>query len=823
MAAAVLTIDINARLTSLEKGLTDATKKFDAFGRGINASAKSMSASMSFLSGAIKGALGAVTVGAFTALIKGSIDSADKLNDLSKSTGVAATTLGGLGFAAEQAGGNLESVGRSLGKMNLQVASALGGNKEATQVFKNLGVSIADLQKLSPEEVFAKLADGFSQVEDGATKAQHGNAIFGKSYQEILPLLDEGGQKLLRNVEYYKRYSGVTEDVIAASDQFNDTMTKLKLLTGAFGQNLAAALLPKLQVLADTWLENKEKGDQFRGSAERMTEVMTNLAAGTGFVVNKFVNFGTLLGARAAQIEQFVTGNFKGASFISDAVQADITKADKDLSDFIARLRSSSTAVATTASFGATTATRRRQLPALDKSGGGAADDPSKKILEGRLRELEAILSRETALLRAHNEIREAYFHAGLISLSDFFERSNVARLREVELQRATFTEEKRLLEQRINQPGLKKTEQEDARNKLIELNKKLQLSEIEAGKQGELAALKQKLAFEDYGRVLDEINAKLLEQQGRIVEAAAIRIRNANAQERRALESQAGSGDDNARAALARLDTSEKLTLSQAKLNDLNAGYSLVLEQVSNRIERINIARDSGAITELQALSQIANANKQRLADLQRQLDAMTKLAETFKGQPIQAGILANIDALLLRMEQLSAQTDLVADKFRKIFADSFTDAFADVIDGTKSLSDAFKSMERSILSTINRIAAQNIAESLFGKGGSFGSGGGFDIGGLIAKFFSSGYADGTNYASPGWHVVGERGAELAKFQAGGQVIPNEVFQAMRSAKSRNIVNNVNINVMGPISRHTSSQLRRETARGLQEAMRDA
>ena len=46
----------------------------------------------------------------------------------------------------------------------------------------------------------------------------------------------------------------------------------MKLLSGAFGQTLASELLPTLQGMADLWLENKEKGDQFRGVATTIAD-----------------------------------------------------------------------------------------------------------------------------------------------------------------------------------------------------------------------------------------------------------------------------------------------------------------------------------------------------------------------------------------------------------------------------------------------------------------------------------------------------------------------------------------------------------------------
>jgi hypothetical protein len=169
---------------------------------------------------------------------------------------------------------------------------------------------------------------------------------------------------------------------------------------------------------------------------------------------------------------------------------------------------------------------------------------------------------------------------------------------------------------------------------------------------------------------------------------------------------------------------------------------------------------------------------------------------------------------------------------KFTDIFANSFTDAFASVVDGTKSLSAAFKDMEKQIVASISRIAAQNIAESIFGKSGS---GGGGDIVAVLTKLagayfggstgggtagWTSGY-DLPGFASGGmsrggWATVGERGPELVHLPRGAQVIPNDVLTSKRAA--RNIT--VNINVPAGATRSTIDQTRLQFGLELQRVM---
>ena len=72
----------------------------------------------------------------------------------------------------------------------------------------------------------------------------------------------------------------------------------------------------------------------------------------------------------------------------------------------------------------------------------------------------------------------------------------------------------------------------------------------------------------------------------------------------------------------------------------------------------------------------------------------------------------------------------------------------FEQIGSGAKSAKNAFADFARSVLSAINRIAAQKLAEELFG-GMNMGGGG---LGGLVSGFFKwAGFASGGYVTGPG------------------------------------------------------------------------
>lgn len=252
---------------------------------------------------------------------------------MSQTTGVAIQGLGGLGFAASQNGGSLEGVASAAGKLNKTLAEAAAGSQKALEPFRLLGISIQDAagQTKTADVVFAEVASRFATFADGPEKSALALRLFGKAGAEQIALLNEGGEALQANIEYYKQYSKVTAELAARADAFNDTLGKVALQGRSFGTTLAAELLPALQAVADEFLSLQEQGGAFSfiASAVRVAfEAIAILGANVVFVLK---TFGREFGAIAAQVVALANLDIKGFNAISEAVKADGVKARAEL------------------------------------------------------------------------------------------------------------------------------------------------------------------------------------------------------------------------------------------------------------------------------------------------------------------------------------------------------------------------------------------------------------------------------------------------------------------------------------------------------------
>lgn len=211
MATQDLKIDIvatdktGAAFRSVKGGLDD-----------INKSSSALNSALTSL-GAIFAAIQVVQ------LSKGLIDVADKMDELSKRTGIAVETLSSLSNTATLAGTTQDEFASSLTRLNKAIAEAASGSKDQATAFANLGISVKDAQgNIRPTtDILSDIADAFSRVDDGAVKTQYQMALFGRSGANLNEFLSKGSAGI-------KEFgASISTDFAEQSAQFNDSLTWL--------------------------------------------------------------------------------------------------------------------------------------------------------------------------------------------------------------------------------------------------------------------------------------------------------------------------------------------------------------------------------------------------------------------------------------------------------------------------------------------------------------------------------------------------------------------------------------------------------------------
>ncbi len=270
-------------LQNMAEGEDETGQAADDMGDSVEASGEKIDGMQTILAGvgAVVGvavaafaALGAAAVGAVKAisdLVFQAAEAGSALQDMSDQTGISTTRLQELSFIGNQVGTSLDTITgsqarliRSMGSAQDQVkkyneALAAGKKPEDLQLgdmadaFKSIGVSVVDANGnlRDSEDVFANVIDALGKIQNPAERDALAMQVFGKSAQELNPLIKLGSQGMAEMANQAHELGAVmSEENVAALDEFDDAMTGLQDgLKGTLG-TLATAFLPVFKELA---------------------------------------------------------------------------------------------------------------------------------------------------------------------------------------------------------------------------------------------------------------------------------------------------------------------------------------------------------------------------------------------------------------------------------------------------------------------------------------------------------------------------------------------------------------------------------------------
>lgn len=130
--------------------------------------------------------------------INGTVEWADELATLSTQTGVSQTELQKMEYMAGLVDVDVSTITDSMKKLTNNMDSASKGTGATADAFKELGVSVTDSEGnlRSNQDVFYEVIDALGKIENDTERDAKAMDIFGKSAQELNPLIKQGSDNL---------------------------------------------------------------------------------------------------------------------------------------------------------------------------------------------------------------------------------------------------------------------------------------------------------------------------------------------------------------------------------------------------------------------------------------------------------------------------------------------------------------------------------------------------------------------------------------------------------------------------------------------------
>lgn len=229
-----------------------SSKAWDAFGTAVKGAGEAAQIGLQAIAGLAAGA--AAAVGALATLTLKAGESAGELVDLSVKTGISTTRLQELTYAGAQLGFSLEAVTSAQYKLVRAMNSAAEGKGAQAEAFEALGVSAVDASgKLRDSQiVFDEVVDALGKIESPTEADALAMTLFGKSAQELNPVIRAGSEEIARlSDEAHEMGAVMSEENVAALEEFDDKVQSLKMSGQGLLRSVATAFLPAFGGIVD--------------------------------------------------------------------------------------------------------------------------------------------------------------------------------------------------------------------------------------------------------------------------------------------------------------------------------------------------------------------------------------------------------------------------------------------------------------------------------------------------------------------------------------------------------------------------------------------
>lgn len=339
-------IGVQAQTANLKKGLDKAVSDAKGFkkvltadiGKGLTSSLDSLfNIDSSAIMGSVAGPLGMVAgivggalkaafaaaaaaaaafLGTLAYLGYQSIDLVGDQDDLAQQLGTTQAAIARLQHAAMLAGVGGDELGSAMKKLNGQLGQP---SKEFTKSVESLGIKVTDLQKMRPEQRMAAIADGLKNINSPAAQAAAAIDLFGKSGQNLLPLLSGGSEGLKEAAAEANAFGlALSGADVRSVTLLGDNLDRLGAVASGIGNQVVSFFAPAINNAIELFINWGVK----TGAVKTLLGMfMTELVKWTGMAIdfahNLATSFGEVFLFLSQGLEKLMSATSEVAKFLS--------------------------------------------------------------------------------------------------------------------------------------------------------------------------------------------------------------------------------------------------------------------------------------------------------------------------------------------------------------------------------------------------------------------------------------------------------------------------------------------------------------------------
>ena len=209
----------------------------------------------------------------------------DAIDKQSQRLGMSTEAYQEWSYILSQNGADISTLTTSVRTITNRIDEMSQGSATATRAFHQLGISLEDLQGKSGEESLSLIISRLQGIEDETTRNAIANDLLGRSYVELIPLLNQSAESTeeLRQ-KAHDTNQLLSEEGIQAAVEYTNAMDTLSKSFNGFTSQIGADILPGITLIVEgitDLLNNTE------GAEEKITQGIEDTFAAIERVVPK--------------------------------------------------------------------------------------------------------------------------------------------------------------------------------------------------------------------------------------------------------------------------------------------------------------------------------------------------------------------------------------------------------------------------------------------------------------------------------------------------------------------------------------------------------
>nr|DAO32519.1 MAG TPA: tail tape measure [Caudoviricetes sp.] len=183
----------------------------------------------------------------------------DRIDKMSQKIGMSAKNFQEWDFIMSQNGGNVESLKMGFKTLANQLNAVKKGSKDSVSTFRALGIRITDTKgRLRDQnDVFNDAVKALQRMQNPTQKAIYGNKLFGRSFIEMKPLLNQSAEAI-ENLRKQAQDTIISQEDIENAVKYTDAMDKFNRIFQAKMAPIITRLMPKVLEIMDKILQRSD-------------------------------------------------------------------------------------------------------------------------------------------------------------------------------------------------------------------------------------------------------------------------------------------------------------------------------------------------------------------------------------------------------------------------------------------------------------------------------------------------------------------------------------------------------------------------------------